>query len=139
MSNYIAENIRNIAVIGHGGEGKTSLVEAILYNAKSTDRLGKVVDGNTVTDYDAEEISRKMSVSLSAAYAIWSDIKINLLDVPGFYDFEGEMEEAMRAADGALLVMGANGTVTVGVYQRNGQGERRLLCHARCVEGKISG
>lgn len=114
MSNYTAENIRNIAVIGHGGEGKTSLVEAILYNAKSTDRLGKVVDGNTVTDYDAEEISRKMSVSLSAAYGIWSGVKINLLDVPGFYDFEGEMEEAMRAADGALLVMGANGSVTVG-------------------------
>lgn len=114
MSTFHAENIRNIAVIGHGGEGKTSLVEAILYNAKATDRLGRVTDGNTVTDCDPEEISRKMSLGLTAAYAVWEGTKINLLDVPGFFDFEGETEEAMCAADGALLVMGAGGAVTVG-------------------------
>ena len=67
-----AENIRNIAVIGHSGEGKTSVCEAILFNGKSTDRLGKVTDGNTVTDYDEQEIARKMSISLAAAFTVWN-------------------------------------------------------------------
>ena len=108
------ENIRNIAVIGHSGEGKTSVCEAILFNARATDRLGRVTDGNTVMDYDDQEIARKMSISLSVAYAMWDNVKINLLDVPGFYDFEGEQREALRAAGGALVVTGAGGTLTVG-------------------------
>ena len=109
-----SNNIRNIAVIGHSGEGKTSVVEAILFNAHATDRLGKVVDGNTVTDSDEQEIARKMSISLSVAYAMWEGVKINLLDSPGFYDFEGEENEALRAAGGALIVTGASGSVSVG-------------------------
>lgn len=109
-----AENIRNIAVIGHSGEGKTSVCEAILFNGKSTDRLGKVTDGNTVTDYDEQEIARKMSISLAAAFTVWNGVKINLLDVPGFYDFEGEENEALRAAGGALVVTGATGSLSVG-------------------------
>ena len=108
------ENIRNIAVIGHSGEGKTSVCEAILFNARATDRLGKVTEGTTVTDYDEQEIARKMSISLSVAYVMWDNVKINLLDVPGFYDFEGELSEALRAAGGALIVTGASGTLTVG-------------------------
>ena len=100
MSKIQAEDIRNLAIIGHSGEGKTSVCEAILFNGKSTDRLGKVPDGNTVTDYDEQEIARKMSISLSVAYTEWEGAKINLLDVPGFYDFEGEMNEALRAAGG---------------------------------------
>ena len=80
-------DIRNIAVIGHSGEGKTSVVEAMLFNGKSTDRLGKVSDGTTVTDYDDQEIARKMSISLAVAYTMWDGVKLNLLDVPGFYDF----------------------------------------------------
>ena len=107
-------DIRNIAVIGHSGEGKTSVCEAILFNGKSTDRLGKVTDGNTVTDYDEQEIARKMSISLSLAYTTWEGVKINLLDVPGFYDFEGEENEALRAAGGALIVTSATGSVSVG-------------------------
>ena len=107
-------DIRNIAVIGHSGEGKTSVCEAILFNGKSTDRLGKVTDGNTVTDYDEQEIARKMSISLSLAYTMWEGVKINLLDVPGFYDFEGEENEALRAAGGALIVTSATGAVSVG-------------------------
>lgn len=107
-------DIRNIAVIGHSGEGKTSVVEAILFNGGSTDRLGKVTDGNTVTDCDEQEIARKMSISLSMAYTMWDGVKLNLLDVPGFYDFEGEENEALRAAGGALIVTGATGTLTVG-------------------------
>ena len=108
------ENIRNVAVIGHSGEGKTSVCEAILFNARATNRLGKVTEGNTVTDYDEQEIARKMSISLSVAYVMWDNVKINLLDVPGFYDFEGELSEALRAAGGALIVTGAGGTLTVG-------------------------
>lgn len=107
-------DIRNIAVIGHSGEGKTSVCEAILFNGKATDRLGKVTDGNTVTDYDEQEIARKMSISLSLAYTMWEGVKINLLDVPGFYDFEGEENEALRAAGGALIVTSATGSVSVG-------------------------
>ena len=107
-------DIRNIAVIGHSGEGKTSVCEAILFNGKATDRLGKVTDGNTVTDYDEQEIARKMSISLSLAYTMWEGVKINLLDVPGFYDFEGEENEALRAAGGALIVTSASGSVSVG-------------------------
>lgn len=109
-----AKDIHNIAVIGHSGEGKTTLCEAILFNGGSIDRMGKVEAGTTVSDYDEQEIARKMSVSLSVAYTVWKETKINLLDVPGFYDFEGEFNEAMRACGGALVVMGANGTVTVG-------------------------
>ena len=108
------KDIRNIAVIGHSGEGKTSVCEAILFNGGSTDRLGKVTDGTTVTDYDEQEIARKMSISLAMAYTMWEGVKLNLLDVPGFYDFEGEENEALRAAGGALIVTSASGTLSVG-------------------------
>ena len=109
-----ANNIRNIAIVGHSGEGKTTLCEAILFNGGSIERMGKTDQGNTVSDFDEQEIARKMSVSLSAAYTTWQDVKINVLDVPGFYDFEGEFNEAMRACGAAIVVMGANGSVTVG-------------------------
>ncbi len=108
------KDIRNIAVIGHSGEGKTSVCEAILFNGGSTDRLGKVTEGTTVTDYDEQEIARKMSISLAMAYTMWDGVKLNLLDVPGFYDLEGEETEALRAAGGALIVTSASGTLSVG-------------------------
>ena len=114
MAVFHKENIRNIALIGHGGEGKTSLLEAMLYKTKAIDRLGKVDDGNSVSDYDQEEIARKMSISLSMAYVNYKDYKINVLDVPGFFDFEGEMVAALSVADAAIVVTGANGTVPVG-------------------------
>lgn len=114
MGNFETKNIRNIAIIGHSGEGKTSLSEAILFNGKSTDRLGKTQDGNTVTDFDEQEIARGISISLAVAYTTWRDTKINVIDVPGFYDFEGEVEQAMRAASSAVLVADANGSVSVG-------------------------
>ncbi len=109
-----AKNIRNIAIVGHSGEGKTTLMEAILYNGGSIERMGKTDNGTTVSDFDEQEIARKTSISLSLAYTTWKDVKLNLLDVPGFYDFEGEFNSAMRAAGAALVVAGANGTVTVG-------------------------
>ncbi len=109
-----ANNIRNIAIVGHSGEGKTTLTEAMLFNGGAIERMGKTDNGTTVSDFDAEEIARKMSVSLSLCYTQWKGVKLNLIDVPGFYDFEGEFDEAMRACGAALVVAGANGTVTVG-------------------------
>ncbi len=110
----LSENIRNIAIIGHTGEGKTSLAEALLFNGKSIDRLGKTTDKNTVMDFDNEEMTRGISISLACAYTNWQDVKINIVDVPGFYDFEGEFESAIRAVGSAVLVADANGSISVG-------------------------
>ena len=109
-----ANDIRNIAIVGHSGEGKTTLTEAILFNGGSIERMGKVESGTTVSDFDEQEIARKMSISLSLSYTNWKGVKLILIDVPGFYDFEGEFDEAMRACGAALVVTGAGGTVTVG-------------------------
>ncbi len=114
MGKVTSENIRNIAIIGHSGEGKTTLSEAILFNGKTIDRMGKTVDKNTVMDYDEQEMARGISISLACAYTYWQDVKINILDVPGFYDFEGEFEEAVRAVGSAVLVADASGEVSVG-------------------------
>lgn len=114
MAVYLKDKIRNIAVIGHSGEGKTSLVEAILYKTKAIERLGKVDEGNTTSDYDQEEIARGMSISLSLAYTDHKGYKLNIIDVPGFFDFEGEMISALSVADTAIIVTMASGTLTVG-------------------------
>lgn len=114
MGKISSENIRNIAIVGHSGAGKTSLAEAILFNGKSIDRLGKTSDKNTVMDFDEQETARGISISLACAYTYWRDVKINIIDVPGFYDFEGEFEQAMRAVGAAVLVADANGEVSVG-------------------------
>ncbi len=99
--------IKNVCLLGHGGNGKTSLAEAMLYIAKETDRLGKVTEGNTVSDCDAEEIKRKFSISTSVAPLTWKDCKINIIDTPGFMDFEGEVLQGLRVAGTALIVMDA--------------------------------
>ena len=109
-----AKDIRNVAIIGHSGEGKTTLFEAMLFNSGVIERMGRVENGTTVSDFDEQEIARKMSVSLSVASVTWKDVKINLIDVPGFYDFEGELSEAIRACGAVVVVTGANGSVTVG-------------------------
>ena len=114
MGKIISQNIRNIAIVGHSGAGKTSLSEAILFNGKSIDRLGKTADKNTVMDFDEQEMARGISISLACAYTFWRDVKINVIDVPGFYDFEGEFEEAMRAVGAAILVADASGEIAVG-------------------------
>ena len=93
MKHYGAESIKNIAITGHSGSGKTSLAEALLFKAGATDRLGKTADGNTVCDYDPEEIKRKASLSTALASFEYNDIKVNLLDTPGLFDFEGGMCE----------------------------------------------
>lgn len=112
--NITAKDIRNIAVIGHSGEGKTTLCEAMLYNGGAIDRMGKVSDGTTMMDFDELERSKKLSVYTSVAYLYWKGVKVNLLDLPGFYDFEGERHEGLAAAGGAVLVIGANGVIPVG-------------------------
>ena len=109
-----AKDIRNIALIGHSGEGKTSLAEAILYNARAIDRLGRTDDGNSTMDFDPEEIARKISISLSVANCTYRGTKINIIDVPGYFDFECEMLEALSVADSAIIVTGATGSLTVG-------------------------
>lgn len=108
------ENIRNIAIVGHSGEGKTTLCEAMLFAAGAIDRQGKVSDGNTVSDFDDIEKAKKMSVYTSCSYLEWKGVKVNLLDLPGYYDFEGERHQGLRAAGGALLVIGANGVIPIG-------------------------
>ncbi len=111
---YSMEKIRNIALLGHGGNGKTSLAESILFLTGATDRLGKVTDGNTVSDYDAEEIRRKISISLSTLYTEYQGVKINLFDAPGFFDFAGEVAQALRVADAGLVVISAKDGLNVG-------------------------
>ncbi len=112
--NAATQNIKNIVLIGHGGNGKTSLCEAMLYLAKETDRLGKVADGNTCSDYDAEEIKRKFSLSTSVAPITWRDKKINIIDTPGYLDFAGEVLEGLRVGGCALIVMDAKSGVDAG-------------------------
>ena len=111
---YSTKMIRNVCLLGHGGAGKTSLAEALLYISKSTDRLGKVSDGNTVCDYDPEEIKRKYSISSALASITWRDVKINILDTPGFFDFEGEVKQCVRVADSAIIVVDGKDGVKVG-------------------------
>ena len=90
------ESIRNICLLGHGGNGKTSVAEAMLYISKGTDRLGKTADGTTICDYDPEEIKRKFSISTSIAPAYYNDKKINIIDTPGYLDFSGEVMQGLR-------------------------------------------
>ncbi len=102
------KNIRNIALIGHSGNGKTTLAESMLFLSGATERFGKIDEGNTVCDFDAEEIKRKFSISAAVAPVQWKEIKINLIDAPGYPDFEGEMDETWSIADIALILADAN-------------------------------
>ena len=114
MKEYSASDIRNIAIVGHGQKGKTSLCEALLYCAGGTDRLGSVQSGTTVSDYDPEEIKRKCSVSTSLIPVEWENTKINLLDTPGFFDFESEKISALSAVDCVVIVISGKTGVDVG-------------------------
>ena len=114
MKQYSAKNIRNIALVGHSGTGKTSLAEAILYLSGGIDRLGRVADGNTVCDFDPEEIKRKASVSMAVAPAEWKDVKINIIDTPGLFDFSGGVSEGIRAAGSVVITVSGKSGLAVG-------------------------
>lgn len=111
---YTTDKIRNICLLGHGGDGKSALAEALLYFTGSTDRLGTAAQGNTVSDFDPEEIKRQISISTSVIPVEWKGKKINLLDTPGYFDFEGEVLQAVRMAETALVVVSAKGGIHFG-------------------------
>ena len=114
MKDYQAKNIRNVCVVGHGSEGKTTLVEALLFAAGAIDRQGRVEDGSTTTDHEAEEISRHISISAAMAPLEWKETKINVIDVPGYFDFAGELVGPMAVSEAALIVVGAVSGLSVG-------------------------
>ncbi|MGN0628150.1 MAG: elongation factor G [Oscillospiraceae bacterium] len=114
MKQYTADNIRNIALAGHGSDGKTSLAEAMLYIAGATDRLGSVADGNSVCDFDPEEVKRHISVSSAMANFEYDGVKVNVLDTPGLFDFAGGLYEGVRAADTVVITLSAKSGVLVG-------------------------
>ena len=117
MDVFRTDRIRNVVLLGHGGAGKTSLVEAMAYLSGITNRLGKVTDGNTVSDYDKEEIKRKFSITTSVVPIEWGKVKINVLDTPGYFDFVGEVEEAVAAADAAIIVVSGKDGIQVGTQK----------------------
>lgn len=135
MKQYDAKKIINIALAGHSGAGKTSVAEAMLYLAGASDRLGKVSDGNTVCDFDAEEVKRKVSVVTAVAPLEWKGYKINLIDTPGLFDFEGGVSEGMRAADTALIVVSGKNGVNVGTEKAVKAATKSGLTKAFFVNG----
>lgn len=114
MNNYTSEKIRNIVLLGHGGCGKTSLVEAMALRAGIISRIGKISDGNTISDYDKEEIKRKFSINATVVPIEWAGSKINIIDTPGYFDFVGQVEEAIRVADAAIIVINGKSGIEVG-------------------------
>lgn len=117
MDVFRTDRIRNVVLLGHGGAGKTTLVEAMAYLAGMTNRLGRVEDGNTISDFDKEEIKRHFSISTTLVPVPWDKMKINVLDTPGYFDFVGEVEEAVSAADAAIIVVSGKAGVQVGTQK----------------------
>ena len=114
MKDYKTNKLRNLALVGHSGAGKTSLTESLLYFTKAIDRVGKVADGNTVSDYEKQEIKRKISIQTSIVPVEYNDYKVNFIDAPGFFDFEGEVLNALRASESALFVIDGENGIEVG-------------------------
>ncbi|MCT4566511.1 MAG: elongation factor G [Maledivibacter sp.] len=114
MKNYKVDKIRNVALLGHGGSGKTTLTESMLYTTDLLKRMGRVEDGNTVSDFDKEEISRQFSIGTSVIPVEWNNSKYNILDAPGYFDFSGEVISALRVAGGAIIMVDATSGVEVG-------------------------
>lgn len=114
MKVYTTDRIRNVVLLGHGSSGKTTVAEAMAYLSGAVSRMGKVTEGNTVSDFDKEEVKRGFSISTSVIPILWGDTKINILDSPGYFDFVGEVEEAVSAADAAVIVVSGKAGVEVG-------------------------
>src|SRR5918993_280873 len=113
MKVYDAASLRNVALVGHSGSGKTQLVSAVLFDAGAVNRLGRVDDGTTVTDYDEEEIARRHTLAASLAYVEWNKTKINFIDTPGMANFLSDARAALRVADAALVIVDAVAGVEV--------------------------
>ncbi|MFN7368157.1 MAG: GTP-binding protein, partial [Armatimonadota bacterium] len=131
MKQYTTEQIRNVAIVGHGGSGKTMLVEHMLYTAGATDRLGSVDAGTSQSDFDCQEVNRHHSVNLSILPLEWHNHKVNLIDVPGFPDFVGELEAACRVVDSVIIVCEAKADLDVGFDLAWEAAERNNL--AKCI------
>lgn len=125
MKEYAVGKIRNVCLLGHGGTGKTTLTEAMLYNTGVLERFGKVIDGTTTSDYDPEEIKRKFSISTAIAPCEWKGHKINVIDTPGYFDFVGEVKQGIRVAEGAVILLTAKGGVEVGTEKSWGYARER--------------
>ncbi len=117
MKDFSIDQIRNIGVVGHGGVGKTSLVEAMLYDVKVTNRLGRVDEGTSLSDYTEDEIERKISIGASLLHLEWKNHKINIVDMPGYQDFIGEVVGGLRVTETALILLSAQSGVEVGTEQ----------------------
>ena len=117
MKTYKCKNIRNVALAGHGGSGKTSLAEALMFVSGGLDRMGKVADGSSVCAFDPDEIKRKISLNAALTYAEWKDVKINIIDTPGQFDFAGEMIEGIRASESVIIALPAKDGVEVGTIK----------------------
>lgn len=127
MNVYETSSIRNVVFLGHGGSGKTTLAEAISYSTGVITRMGRVQDGNTISDYDKEEIKRKFSINASVIPVEWNGLKINILDAPGYFDFVGQMEDAMSVADAAVIVVNGKAGIEVGTIKAWEICERRQI------------
>jgi len=117
MNVYTTDKIRNVVLLGHGGSGKTTLVEAMAYLSGITKRMGKISDGNTISDYDKEETKRLFSINTAVVPVVWEDTKINVLDAPGYFGFVGEVEEAVSVADAAIIVVSGKNGIEVGTQK----------------------
>ena len=117
MQQYGLENIRNTVLLSHGGAGKTSVSEAILFTTGAINRLGKVDEGTSTSDYDPDEVKRKISINLSILPCQWRDTKVNIIDTPGYTDFIGEVKAGIRVSEGAIIVVCAASGVEVGTEQ----------------------
>ena len=117
MNVYTTDKIRNVALLGHGGSGKTTLAEAMAYLSGITTRMGKITDKNTISDYDKEETKRQFSINTTVVPIEWEGTKINLLDTPGYFGFVGEVEEAVSVADAAIIVVSGKSGIEVGAQK----------------------
>ncbi len=128
MAEYTTQKIRNIAFMGHGGEGKTTLTEAMLFAAKLIDRQGKVEDGNTTTDFEPEEVKRHNSISAAVAPVEWAGVNINVIDIPGYFDFIGEQTGPLRVVETAGIVISASTGLSVGAEKALKNAEKSHVC-----------
>ncbi|MCL2164712.1 MAG: elongation factor G [Oscillospiraceae bacterium] len=114
MKDYSVQKLRNVCLISHGGAGKSTLTEAMLFNTGVLDRFGKIADGNTTSDFDSEETRRKISINVAIAPCEWKDYKINIIDTPGFFDFVGEVKQGVKVSESAIILVSAKSGVAVG-------------------------